>query len=67
MDVTAKSFAEFTAELYAARYTGAITLHFLNGQPQMVELGRPIVWRFPEHPANKSVDRQPGPTAFSTP
>lgn len=63
-------FAELTGTLYALRFTGAITLHFLNGQPQMAELGRPKILRFPEHPANRpqnSVDSRAGSTSSSSP
>ena len=63
----AGGFAEMLGTLYTLRFTGPVTLHFLNGQPQLAELGRPTVLRFPEHPANKSVDREPGTAAFSSP
>lgn len=46
------SFAELLGTLHAMRFTGPVTLHFLNGQPQAGEFGRPTVLRFPEHPAN---------------
>jgi len=46
------SFAELAATLHALKFTGQITLHFLNGAPQMAELGEPVQVRFPEHPAN---------------
>lgn len=49
-----QSFAELVGTLHALRFTGPITLHFLNGQPQTAELGRPVVVAFAEHPANKS-------------
>jgi hypothetical protein len=52
------SFADLTGTLYTLRFTGPITLHFLNGQPQLVELGQPVRHYFPEHPANA---RAPAP------
>ena len=67
-------FAELIGTAYALRFTGPVTVHFLNGQPQMAEFGRPLQVRFPEHPANKtqansanSVDTQTGSTASSSP
>lgn len=70
LEQEAVGFAELAGTLHALRFTGAITLHFLNGQPQMAEVGRPIVLRFPEHPANKAknpVDRQAASAASSSP
>ena len=72
------SFAELLGVLHALRFTGAVTLHVLNGQPQTAELGRPVVVAFPEHPANKkcaghapsvrnSVDTDPAIAASSAP
>ena len=49
----ATCFADLLGTLHALRFTGPITLHFLNGQPQTAELGRPLKVAFPEHPANK--------------
>lgn len=63
----AAGFAEMLGTMHALRFTGPVTLHFLNGQPQMVELGRPHILRFPEHPANKSVDRPGSAAPFSSP
>lgn len=67
-------FAELVGTLHALHFTGAITLHFLNGQAQTAELGRPILIPFPEHPANKksatrqiSVDSAPGSPPSSLP
>lgn len=75
---SADSFADLLGSMHAMRFTGAITVHVLNGQPQMAEVGRPLQVRFPEHPANKkqatkgststnSVDRDTGPAASSSP
>jgi hypothetical protein len=67
-------FAELLGTMFALRFTGPVTLHFLNGSPQMVELGRPAIHRFPEHPANKigassakSVDSRATSAPFSSP
>lgn len=66
-------FADLVGTLHALRFTGTITLHVLNGQPQMVELGRPHVIRLADHPANrvptaqKSLDRETTPAASSPP
>lgn len=55
----AQTFADLTGTLYALRFTGTITLHFLNGQPQLATLGQPLELRFSEHPANKPLDSTP--------
>jgi hypothetical protein len=71
------SFASLLGIVGALRYTGAVTVHFLNGQPQTAELGRPVVVSFPEHPANGAnkksaksqnpVDSEAGVAASSSP
>lgn len=70
----AQGFAELVGTMFSLRFTGPVTLHFLNGTPQMVEFGRPAIHRFPEHPANKtsaavnkSVDTSPASAASSSP
>lgn len=52
------TFAELVAALYSARYTGVVQLHFLSGQPQQAELGRPYIVTFakPGPTASKSLD-----------
>lgn len=60
------AFAELLGTLYALRFTGAITLHFNGGQPQMAELGRPLQVVFPEHPGNKALDRENGSAPSSS-
>ena len=47
------AFVELLATLHTLRFTGAVELQFLNGQPQAATLGRPLVLRFAEHPANR--------------
>lgn len=54
-------FAELLGTMHALRFTGPVLLHFLNGQPQMAELGRPLQVRFPEHPANKGCAKPQNP------
>lgn len=70
------SFAELLATMHALRFTGTVTLHLLNGQPQLATLGQPLEVRFAEHPANrgdragcpqKSLDRETTPAASSQP
>lgn len=36
-----QTFPEILAALYTQRYTGAVVLHFLQGQPTVVELPNP--------------------------
>lgn len=40
-------FAELLGTIHTLRFTGAVTLKFLNGEPQEAEFGRPHVVRFP--------------------
>lgn len=35
------SFAEALSALHAAKYTGALTVHFAEGQPKAVEFSNP--------------------------
>ena len=63
----AASFAELLGTLYSIRFTGAVTVHFTGGQPQKMELGRPLQVVFPEHPANKSLDRERDVAPSSSP
>ena len=68
-------FAELLGTMHAFRFTGQLTLHFLNGAPQQADFGRPCIVRFPEHPANhksapvstKSLDTTGPAPPFSTP
>lgn len=59
------NFAELVGTLHALHFTGPITLHFLNGQPQMAEMGRPQRVSFLEHPANRRGSA--GPCGQKTP
>lgn len=38
-----KTFPEVLEDLYTSRFTGTITLHFLNGMPRKVELPAPVI------------------------
>lgn len=68
-------FAELLGTIHSLRFTGAITLKFLNGQPQEVELGRPCVIKFPQpeplpvavsaSPCTKSLDTVDPPASSS--
>lgn len=40
-------FAELLGTLHTMRFTGAVVVKFLNGEPQQAELGRPHVITFP--------------------
>lgn len=53
-------FAELLATLHTLRFTGAVEVQFLNGQPQAAALGQPVVLRFSEHPANRNLTGSSG-------
>lgn len=55
LELNKVQFAELLQTLHTCRFTGAITLKFLNGEPQEAEFGRPHVVVFPR-PGTKSLD-----------
>lgn len=38
-----KTFPEVLEDLYGSRFTGTVTLHFLNGTPRKVEMPAPVI------------------------
>lgn len=61
-------FPGLLGAIHSLRYTGAVTLKFLNGEPQEAEFGRPhvVVFAKPGPAADKPLDSARPPAPSST-